>query len=128
MTTGSYASAMALAKRLIGKKGKASITLTRPGTGAFDALEGERAAGSNSATTFAVVGLPPGPSATKEIGTLVDRSVLEFHMARLTGALEPEPGDKLPWKGKTYTLIWAANYDPDGSGLVYTKAYGEAGG
>ena len=74
------------------------------------------------------MGFPPGRGADKDLGTLVNRKLQEVHMARQSGTLEPAPGDTLPWKGETWPLIWTANYDPDGSGLlVYTKAYAEIG-
>jgi hypothetical protein len=122
-----YASAAALARRLLGKKGK-TITITRTGQGTIDPIAGRRGVGGDLTGTFKCVGLPPGPNASKEIGTLVDRRMLEFHLARTSGDLEPEPGDRIEWGTKTYVLFWAANYDPDDSQLVYTKAYGEAGG
>jgi hypothetical protein len=122
-----YASAAALARRLLGKKGK-SVTITRTGQGTVDPVAGNRGAGADLTGTFNCVGLPPGPSAAKEIGTLVGRNMLEFHLARTAGDLEPQPGDRIEWGSKTYTLFWAANYDPDDSGLLYTKGYGEAGG
>jgi hypothetical protein len=114
-----------MARRLLTKKGKA-VTITRDGQGAFDPLAGSMAAGGNSTAVFACVGLPPGKSAEFAIGSLVGRNLLEFHLARMSGALDPQPGDKLPWRGKTYTLVWAAVYDPDDTGAVYAKAYGEA--
>jgi hypothetical protein len=123
----SYASAAALARCLLGKKGKA-ITITRTGQGTINAIAGSRGVAGDLTGTFKCVGLPPGPNASKEIGSLVDRRMMEFHLARTAGDLEPEPGDRIPWGTKTYTLIWAANYDPDDNGLVYSKAYGEAGG
>lgn len=123
----SYAAATALAKRLLGKKG-ASIVLTRPHGGALNKLTGTRATGSDETAVFNCVALPPGKSAEKEIGTLVNRRLMEFHLARTSGTLEPEPGDVVPWKGRGWTLIWAAVYDPDAEGMVYAKAYGEVSG
>lgn len=122
-----YASAAALAVRLLGSKGK-SVTVTRPGQGTVDPITGSRGTGADVTGTFNCVGLPPGQSAANEIGTLVGRNMLEFHLARTAGDLEPQPGDRIEWGAKTYVLFWAANYDPDASGLLYTKAYGEAGG
>lgn len=123
-----YDAQIALAKRLLGKKGK-SIVLTRAGQGAIDPLAGSRAAGGDKTAVFFAVGLPPGKSADKEIGTLVNRNILEFYMARVSGSIDPLPGDLLPWNGKTWTVIYATTYDPDGSGnSIMTKAYAEAGG
>lgn len=123
-----YAAQIALAKKLLGKKGR-SLVLTRAGQGSIDAIAGTRADGGDKTAVFFAVGLPPGKSADKEIGTLVNRNIVEFYMARVSGSIDPQPGDMLPWNGKTYTVIYATSYDPDGSGqTIMTKAYGEAGG
>jgi hypothetical protein len=117
-----YEQATAMARRLLAKKGKA-VTITAK-TGAPNPIAGTRAAGA-ATSTFNCVGFPAGKSAEFHVGSLVKRNVHEFHLARTAGTLEPEPGMTLPWKGKVYTLLWAAVYDPDDRGMVYAKAYGE---
>lgn len=124
---GAYDRATATARRLLTKKGVPTVTLTRSAQGAANPIIGSRATGGAKTATFAVVGLPPGIGAEKEIGTLVNRKLMEFHMARTSGTLEPQPGDTVAWKGASWPLIWTAVYDPDASGMVYAKAYGEIG-
>lgn len=122
-----YESAAAAARRILGRKG-IKITLKRPGEGSVDEIAGTRSGGAETTTTFNCVGLPPGRSADKEIGTLINRRLMEFHLARVSGTLEPQPGDIITWNGVEWPLIWAAVYDPDTSGMLYAKAYGEIGG
>ena len=124
---GAYDRARATAIRLLGKKG-VTITLKRPNQGAPDPIAGSRATGGDKTATFKVLGLPPGRGADKEIGTLVNRRLKEFHMARTGGTLDPQPGDIIPWAGQDWPVIWTAVYDPDASGVVYAKAYAEIGG
>lgn len=121
----SYAAATATAQRLLQRKGR-RITLTRPGQGTIDEVAGTRTPGGDLTATFNVVGLPPGKSAEYQIGTLLGRVIEQFYMARVTGSLDPLPGDVIPWKGTTLKLIWVATYDPDASGAILHMAYGEA--
>jgi hypothetical protein len=119
-----YEQAAALARRLLKKKGK-SVVLTKPNTGTANHITGARGAGAPLTSVFNCVGFPAGKSAEYHVGSLVKRKVHEFHLARTAGNLDPEPGMLLPWGGKQYTLLWAAVYDPDDTGMVYAKAYGE---
>lgn len=123
----SYAAAATLARTLLGRKGQ-SVTISREGQGLIDEISGTRSAGAPQLATFNCVGLPPGKGADKEIGSLIDRRLMEFHLARTSGSLEPQPGDIVPWGGRDWVIVWAAVYDPDASGMVYAKAYAEAGG
>jgi hypothetical protein len=121
----SYAQQIATAKRLIGRKGT-SVVVTRKHQGAKDELNGTRAAGGNKTGQFYVVGLPAGKSAETQIGSLVGRRLSMFYLAKISSAFDPEPGDQVPWGGKTWTVIWTASYDPDNSGnTIFTQAYGE---
>lgn len=123
----SYAAQTALAKRLIGQKGR-QLTVTRPNQGAFDEIAGTRAAGGAKTGIFKCVGFPPGKSAEREIGTLVNRKLQEFYLAWVSGTVtDLEPGDIIPWKGVDWPVIWSATYDPDGNGVIFTKAYAELG-
>lgn len=109
------------------KRKGATLTLTRPSAGR-DLVNGTLTGTGKATALFAAVKLPPGKGADKEIGTLVNRNIAEFHMALVSGSLVPQAGDEASFGGVTWTLIWTAPYDPDGSGtLGYTKAYGEAG-
>lgn len=121
----SYAAATAAAKRLLGAKGK-RVVLARAQQGAKDEVSGRRAAGSPLSATFNAVGLPPGKSAEYQIGTLLGRRILTFYMARVSGSIDPLPGDTLLWGSITYKIIWVATYDPDASGAIFHQAYGEA--
>jgi hypothetical protein len=122
MAAGAYNQARKVALRLIGTKG-VTVTLTRE-RGAINEITGQRGSGTLTAS-YKAVRLPPGQSAAKDLGKLVNHRMGEFHMARLSGAIEPEPGDKLTMSGVDWTVIWSAVYDPDDTGLVYTKVYGE---
>lgn len=119
-----YERATAMARRLLAKNGK-SVVLSKPNTGTRDLIAGTRGAAAPQTAVFNCVGFPAGKSAEYHVGSLIKRNVHEFHLSRTAGSLEPEPGMQLPWKGKVYTILWAANYDPDDKGLVYSKAYGE---
>jgi hypothetical protein len=122
----SYASSIATAKRLLGRKGKL-VTVTRPGAGAIDEIAGTRSTGGSSSSSFYVVGLPTsGRTSEMRIGSLVNRKLQTFYMARASGTLDPEVGDLVPWVGKNWPLIWVGSYDPDGSGnTIFTEAYAE---
>jgi hypothetical protein len=119
-----YEQAAAMARRLLAKKGK-SVVLTKANSGTINAIAGTRNPGANQTAIFNCVGFPAGKSAEYHVGSLIKRNVHEFHLARTSGSLDPEPGMLLPWGGKQYTLLWAAVYDPDDRGMVYAKAYGE---
>lgn len=121
---GAYDAAAAAARRILGKKGR-PVVMVRPGQGAPNPITGRRAAGADLQAVFNCVALPPGRSAEYAIGSLVGRRITEFHLARTSGDLDPQPGDVLPWGGKDYTVVWSAVYDPDDEGMVYAKAYGE---
>lgn len=123
----SYDNATATAKRLLARRGK-RVTMTRPDQGAINEIAGTRASGGGSTSIFNCVGLPAnGRSAETRIGSLIDRKLQMFYMARVSGTLVPEPGDELPFGGKTWKLIWTATYNPDDSGPIFSEAYGEIG-
>lgn len=120
-----YAQVRATALALLRKKGKA-VTVTRRPT-LRNEITGKLEAGGALSTTFQCVALPPGRSAERYVGSLVGKNMLEFYLAReSSGGIDPYPGDEVDWAGKTYTLIWAAQYDPDDSGTLFTQAFGEA--
>lgn len=120
-----YAQVRATALALLRKKGK-QVTVTRRPT-LKNEITGKLTAGAPLSSKFQGVGLPPGRNAERYIGTLVGKNILQFYLARESaGGIDPYPGDQIEWGGKTYTLVWAAQYDPDDSGVLFTEAYGEA--
>jgi hypothetical protein len=125
----SYSAQMATAKAVLGRRG-ARVTLQRKHQGAINAIAGTRAAGSTLTAIFNCVGLPLGASKSRGKTAsftegLIESNVLQFYMARVSGSLDPEPGDIVPWGGKNYVLTWTATYDPDNSGTIFTSALGE---
>lgn len=119
-----YGAATSSAKALLGRKGT-GVNLLRKGQGTFDPITQTRAVAADITARFNCVGLPPGKSAETQIGTLVGRHLMQFYMARTYGTIDPQPGDQLFWRGRTYVLVWTANYDPDNSGTVFSVAFGE---
>lgn len=120
---GKYDAFAATALSLIGRKG-ADLIVTRNASSFDPITEVETVAPGNTAT-FKAVGLPPGRSAVDRVGSLVDRNIIEFHIARLGVAMEPQPGDVAIWGGQSWTLIEQTSYDPAADGPIYTRALAE---
>jgi hypothetical protein len=70
------------------------------------------------------VALPPGRSAEFRIGSLEKRNIIEIHLAPLQGTV-PEPGDKVTWGLRDWTVVWVSNYHPAADGSPYCFIYAE---
>lgn len=117
------ASALALIKR----KGR-KITITRAAANTFDPVTQTRTAGAPVSEDFYAVGLPPGRSAEFQIGSIINRTVIQLYIARAGSTMVPSPGDTVEWGGVQYALLPpVTHYDPADDGAVLTTAYGEAG-
>ena len=119
---GKYASIGAVAHALIGKKGT-DVTFTRHTTKSFDPISQETVVESS---TFSMKGvaIPPGRSAEFRIGSIVNRNLIELHLAPRGGDV-PVPGDMVSWAGKPWAVFWANALDPAGDGPPYCLAYAE---
>lgn len=118
-----YAALTDAALRLIQAKG-APLPLQRTATATFDPVTQARTT-TTASYSFRAVGLPPGRSAEFRVGTLERRDLIELHIAQKSQIVRPEPGDVVTWGGKSWTIIWAATYDPAADGAIYTLAYAE---
>jgi hypothetical protein len=122
----SYVSVRATAQKLLSRKG-ATITVRRDAKHDRDPISGVKTPVAPTRSTFKGIGLPPGRSADKEIGSLIDRRVEEFYLSRTGPGFDPHPGDTVEgWKGRDWSIIWTTTYDPDASGAILTRCYGEA--
>lgn len=119
-----YDSIAAAALRLIDRKGGA-LTLTRHTPAAVNKATDVETPGAPVTGNYRAVGLPPGNSAEKRIGSLVERNIIEFHIARLGTVMEPEPGDVATWGGKDWTVLNVTTYNPAADGAIYTRALAE---
>lgn len=109
--------------RLIGKKGGV-ITLTRESDGTFDPVTQNRTP-ANTSETFKAVVLPPGKSAEFQVGSLVNRNLIELHVAMKGKSITPQNGDVVRWQNYDWRIIWTSVYDPSGAAPIYVKAYAE---
>jgi hypothetical protein len=119
-----FAQARATALALLRKKGKSVMVSRR--SGVPDKVTGKRASAAKGSAQFTCLGLPAGPTAERYVGTLVGKRTLEFYLAPLPGTAFPiEPGDLVPWGGRTYSLVWVSDLDPGDTGSLFTRAYGQ---
>ena len=119
---GKYASMAATAQSLIGKKGT-DVTFTRRTSANFDPIT-QHSDIETATFTMKAVGIPPGRSAEYRIGSIVNRNLIELHLAP-NGGLVPAPGDSVSWAGVDWTVFWANALDPAGDGAPYCLAYAE---
>lgn len=119
---GKYDAASATAYSLIASKGT-DVVFTRENERAFDPVTQEY---SSSAITLRMkaVGLSPKQSAEFRIGKLERRNIVELHCAPRGGAT-PQPGDKVRWAGKDWSVIWTNDLDPAADGAPYCLVYAE---
>lgn len=120
---GTYDRIAATALRLITAKGSDAV-ISRIVPSTFDPVTQARTSSTLSAT-FKAVELPPGKSAEFRIGSLVDRNLSQFFIARAGVEMEPTNGDRIEWAGRSMTLTGVTHYDPAGDGAILTVAYGE---
>lgn len=124
---GTYDRQAASALALIKRKGR-KITVTRAVADSFDPVTQDRIAGVDITGEFFAVGLPPGRSSEFQIGSIVNRNVIQLYIARADQTMVPSPGDTVEWGGLQYALLPpVTHYDPADDGAVLTVAYGEAG-
>lgn len=119
---GKYSAQANTAYSLIARKGT-DVTFTRESSSAYDPIT---QAETSTTKTFTMkgVGISPSKSAEYRIGSLVRRNIMEFHLAPRGGEV-PQPGDKVAWGGKDWSIIWVNDLDPAADGAPYALAYAE---
>lgn len=121
------------ADRLIRAKG-AAVYITRPTESGFDPIT-QAATQAPAVTTFRGVLFPPGKSAERHIGSLINRNLTEVYLAQKGQSVTPVPGDNLNvggtlangvvTGGTDWRLIWTYTLDPAADGAIFTHAFAE---
>ncbi|MBP7548671.1 MAG: hypothetical protein KA761_00175 [Gemmatimonadaceae bacterium] len=111
----------ASAQRLIRNAGVA-VTFTR-------ATVTQAQDGSATETTSTVslwsVATPIGKSDELRVPDLARRSIVKLVVEAPPGTVAPAPGDRFPWRGRTYSIVNVDDIAPAGSSIVFT-VYAEA--
>lgn len=126
MTSAVYASAEALAHRMIGAKGR-YVTFTRGGA-QIDPITQQITAAPSTYDARALA-LPMSAGKARYLfgdGADVTKARLDVHISLRGVSSEPRIGDRFTWGGRRYALISTEPLDPDGSGPFYIRAIAEA--
>lgn len=121
---GKYDSQAATALRTIAKKG-VSATIARQRPASTDPVTRRSVPAVDITRTFACLKLPAGASVALVPQSLREKIEFELHLAQ-QGARDftPAPGDVVTLGAQRIRIEWVRAYDMDGTGPIYTLAYG----
>ena len=100
--------------------------LTKKQPGAYDPVAMTETGAQVQVFDTVAVGFPPGKSAEKEIGSLVNRRLLEVYVPALGLPSDPAAGDEALFGGTAWTVVWVYTIRPDGVTPILHKLYLEA--